>query len=160
VTAAIALAVVLVIVVAGASMAMENQRSATTPSSRPPSQPRPSQARTRPAKGGPRGRKPAPAEEAAPPPAEPEVKPTEILPSFAHARARVLSVVDERTIGPVTRSRLSVRVEPEGAEPFEATVRVAFQTPQSRAAVKVGGTLDVRFDPDDHSRVVVELPPA
>jgi len=155
VTAAIALAVVLVIVVAGASMAMENQRSATAPSARPPGQPR-----TRPAKSGPRGRKPAPAEEAPSPPPEPEAKPTEILPSFAHARARVLSVVDERTIGPVTRSRLSVRVEPEGAEPFEASVRVAFQTPQSRAAVKVGGTVDVRFDPDDHSRVVVELPPA
>lgn len=154
-TAAIALAVVLVIVVAGASMAMENQRTATAPSPRPPSQPR-----TRPAKGGPRGRKPGPAEQAPSPPPEPEVKATEILPSFAHARARVLSVVDERTIGPVTRSRLSVRVEPEGAEPFEASVRVAFQTPQSRAAVKVGGSVDVRFDPDDHSRVVVELPQA
>jgi hypothetical protein len=67
-------------------------------------------------------------------------------------------VVDERTIGPVTRSRLVVVIEPENGAPLEVTVRHAFPTPDSRASVKVGGTVPVRFDPDEPRRVVIDLP--
>jgi hypothetical protein len=70
----------------------------------------------------------------------------------------VLSVVDERTMGPVTRSRLALSITPEGQEAFETTIRVAFPTPAARARVKVGGTVPVRFDPEDHSRVVLDFP--
>lgn len=74
------------------------------------------------------------------------------------ADARVVSVVDERTIGPVTRSRLALRIEPAVGSPYEVTVRVAFQTPEARARVKVGGIVSVRYDPADRTRVVVDLP--
>jgi hypothetical protein len=76
------------------------------------------------------------------------------------AQARVITVVDERTLGPVTRSRLTLEINPDEGTPFEATVRVAFPTPESRAAVKVGGMIPVRYDKDDRSRVVVDLPQA
>jgi len=69
----------------------------------------------------------------------------------------VVSVVDERTLGPVTRSRLTLKVQPEDGECFEVTTRVAFPTPEARAQVKVGGTIPVRYDPADHKRVVVEV---
>jgi hypothetical protein len=81
------------------------------------------------------------------------------LRSGVPAEAKVISVVDERTIGPVTRSRLSLEIDPGDGPPFEVTVRWAFQTPAARSRVKVGGTLPVRFDKDDHTRVVVDLPP-
>jgi hypothetical protein len=64
--------------------------------------------------------------------------------------------VDERTLGPVTRSRLTLRVEPAQGEAFEVTTRVAFPTPEERAKVKVGGTIPVRYDSEDHRRVVVD----
>jgi hypothetical protein len=67
-------------------------------------------------------------------------------------------VVDERTIGPVTRSRLTLQVQPEEGAPFEVTTRVAFPTPAARARVKVGGTVPVRYDNDDRTRIVVDLP--
>jgi hypothetical protein len=73
------------------------------------------------------------------------------------AHALVISVVDERTLGPVTRSRLTLRVEPVGGEAFEVMTRVAFPTPEHRARVKVGASIPVRFDPDDHRRVVVDM---
>ncbi|HET9077685.1 MAG TPA: hypothetical protein VFN68_12200 [Acidimicrobiales bacterium] len=163
-TAAIALAVVLVIAVAGASMALESQHTATTGAPRP--------ARPRPASPGqsrrPRVRdrmgraNPTPtADVPSPPPApagESEVKGPELLRTGAPADAKVISVVDERTIGPVTRSRLTLKVEPKDGSAFEVTLRVAFQTPQARARVKVGGTVPVRYDRDDHTRVVVDLP--
>ena len=82
----------------------------------------------------------------------------EILRSGEEAQAKVVSVVDERTIGPVTRSRITVQVEPGKGEPFEVTTRVAFPTPESRAKVKVGGTVTVHYDKDDRTRVVVDLP--
>ncbi|HYA44206.1 MAG TPA: hypothetical protein VED59_01260, partial [Acidimicrobiales bacterium] len=73
--------------------------------------------------------------------------------------AVVVSVVDERTLGPVTRSRLTLRVQPAEGEPFEVTTRVAFPTPEARASVKVGGSIPVRYDPADHRRVVVDMIP-
>jgi hypothetical protein len=73
------------------------------------------------------------------------------------AKAVVVSVVDERTVGPVTRSRLALRVQPEEDQAFEVTTRVAFPTPEARARVKVGATIPVRYDPADHRRVVVDM---
>lgn len=70
-----------------------------------------------------------------------------------------MAVVDERTLGPVTRSRLTLRVRPDNGDPFEATARVAFPTPQERARVKVGGTVPVRYDSSDHRRLVVDMGP-
>ena len=157
-TAAIALAVVLVIAVAGASMAMESQRTQTTPSApRPPSNPfsRPTAA----GRAKAREREPAPP---TPPPTdlpsqmEAELRQPDLVKNGIRAQAKVISVVDERTIGPVTRSRLVLRVAPAGDEsPFEVTIRHAFQTPEMRAAVKVGSDIPVRFSPDDH-RVVLD----
>ena len=78
-------------------------------------------------------------------------------PLNTQAQALVISVVDERTLGPVTRSRLTLRVEPPEGTAFEVTTRVAFPTPEDRARVKVGGTIPVRYDPNDHRRVVVDM---
>lgn len=170
-TAAIALAVVLVIAVAGASMAMQSQRTAS-PGAAPP-RPRPRPARPAPDPGPPRRSRmrermartnPEPPAAQSPPesvpgPSEAESsKGPELLRTGVPAQARVISVVDERTIGPVTRSRLSLRVEPSDGSAFEVTLRVAFQTPEARARVKVGGTVPVRYDSDDRTRVVIDLP--
>ena len=61
----------------------------------------------------------------------------------------MISVVDERTIGPVTRSRLTLEITRERGAPVEVTTRVAFPTPAARGRVKVGGTDPVRYDRDD-----------
>lgn len=165
-TAAIALAVVLVIAVAGASMAMESQRSGQ------PARPRPARP-VRPPRGptGPERRRTPRSKERpvdptiadAPPPKvtpmpEPEVKGPDLLRTGAAADARVISVVDERTIGPVTRSRLILQFEPEGGQAIEVTVRHAFPTPEARGQVKVGATVPVRYDRDETRRVVIDLP--
>ena len=164
-TAAVALAVVLAIVVAGASMAMESQRAAQ------PNRPRP-QRPTRPAPDAPRrtprnrdrGRtaEPTVVPDYPPPtvaPADlPESKGPELLRTGKEAQAKVISVVDERTIGPVTRSRLVLSIEPEEGKTVEVTVRHAFPTPEGRGQVKVGGNVPVRFDPADPNRVVIDLP--
>ena len=157
-TAAIALAVVLVVAVAGMSLAMQAQN----PQQAAP-RPQPQQQRGPRMPGPPRRireRRPTPAPppppEAAPPPPA-EVKPPELLRTGTAASAKVLSVVDERTVGLLTRSRLNLRVEPAQGDPWEVTVRVAFPTPEARASVHVGGTVQVRYDPADHNRVVVEL---
>jgi hypothetical protein len=71
----------------------------------------------------------------------------------------VISVVDERTIGPVTRSRLTLEITRTDGSPVEVTTRVAFPTPAARARVRVGGTVPVRYDRDDPTRIVVDLPP-
>jgi hypothetical protein len=166
-TAAIALAVVLVIAVAGASMAMESQKQGQPAAARRPPGPAraprvaaPERPR-RPLRNREKGKAPGYAD-APPPPApvapEPEIKLPELLRTGIAARARVVSVVDERTIGPVTRSRLVLSVEPENGSPVEVTVRHAFQTPQSRSQVKVGATVAVRYDEDDPRRVVLDLP--
>jgi hypothetical protein len=81
----------------------------------------------------------------------------ELKPLSSQAEAVVMAVVDERTLGPVTKSRLTLRVEPSDGDAFEVTTRVAFPTPEERARVKVGGRVPVRYDSSDHRRVVVEM---
>lgn len=143
--AAIALSIVLVVAVAGVSLAMQTQRPmpvrGRTPTATPRRPVRERKAPTPPPT-------PAPADKA------PEPKKPELLRSGTKATAKVLSVVDERTTGTIVRSRLSLRVEPEGQDAFEVQVRHAFPTLKARSEVKVGGALNVRFDPDDH-RVVI-----
>ena len=163
-TAAIALAIVLAIAVAGASMAMESQRSGT-PAARRPARPARSgegERGRRPIRNRDRGRTDPTAADGPPTPLppmpEPEFKGPDLLRSGTASTARVISVVDERTIGPVTRSRLVLRIEPERGEPLEVTVRHAFATPEARASVKVGGTVAVRYDPEEPRRVVLDLP--
>lgn len=168
-TAAIALAIVLVIAVAGASMAMESQRSAQatvrrTPRPAPPPRAEESPRPRRPLRPRERKRTVDPSAADAPPPPpltpapEPEVKGPDLLRTGVSSQARVVSVVDERTIGPVTRSRLVLRIEPEDGQPIEVTVRHAFPTPDSRASVKVGATVPVRYDREEPRRVVIDLP--
>jgi hypothetical protein len=149
VTAAIALAVVLVIAVAGVSLAMQTQRPATARPQRAPSAPR----RT--------ARSPRPAARPAPEPPEPapagaDQRGPELLRTGKVAEAKVISVVDERTTGTVVRSRLTLRVEPAGGEAFEVQLRHAFPTQAARGAVRVGGRVPVRYDPDDHRRVAID----
>jgi hypothetical protein len=162
--AAVALAVVLAIVVAGASMAMESQRTAQPNRPRPqrPTRPVPDPVRRTPRTRD-RGRSPEPPVVPDFPPANspsevPESKGPELLRTGKEAEARVISVVDERTIGPVTRSRLVLKIEPEGDTSVEVTVRHAFPTPEARGRVKVGGAVPVRYDPSDPNRVVIDLP--
>ena len=152
---------VLVIVVVGLSLAMQSQQTTqgaqTTRTPRPPRAPSPPRRI--------RERKAQPAASDVPPPSRPSIPtdlgiPTsDLLRTGEQAEARVISVVDERTIGPVTRSRLTMQVAPSGGEPFEVTTRVAFPTPEARAKVKVGATVKVRYDKEDHSRVVVDVAP-
>jgi hypothetical protein len=101
---------------------------------------------------------PAPAQPASepPPPTDQDQSFGDLRPLNAQAQALVMSVVDERTLGPVTRSRLTLRVQPTEGDPFEVTTRVAFPTPEERARVKVGGTIPIRYDSFDHRRVVVD----
>jgi hypothetical protein len=163
VTGAIALAIVLVVAVGGISMAMQSQRTGQTPSGPRTSRiPRPT--RSPEARRGRERRNPPPSDLPPPtaPPAdkEPEVRGPELLRSGLAAEAKVLAVVDERTTGPVTRSRLTLEIKPDDGSTFEVTVRVTFSTPESRSRVKVGGTIPVRYDPDDHNKVVVDVPQA
>jgi len=90
-------------------------------------------------------------------PADPDQLFGDLKPLNTPARALVVSVVDERTLGPVTRSRLTLKVQPPAGDPFEVTTRVAFPTPEDRARVKVGATIPVRYDSNDHRRVVVDM---
>jgi hypothetical protein len=163
VTGAIALAVVLVVAVVGVSMAMETQRSSQPPVARPPRAPSagpPRRQRERSKERKSHEGEGAPTIPDAPPPASGDIesKGPELLRTGSAANARVLSVVDERTIGPVTRSRLNLEITPDDGSRFEVTVRMAFPTPEARAQVRVGSTVPVRYDRSDHSRVVVDLP--
>ncbi|MDQ6839903.1 MAG: DUF3592 domain-containing protein, partial [Actinomycetota bacterium] len=81
----------------------------------------------------------------------------ELLRTGTKADAKVVSVVDERTVGPVTRSRLVLAITTDGGEAFEVTTRTAFPSPAARSSVRVGGTVPVRYDPNDHGRVVLDL---
>ncbi len=158
-TGAVALAIVLVIAVVGLSLAMQSQRTAQTPNApRPPRVPRPP---TPPRRTRDRRTPPPPPAETQPAPdvPEPETRGPELLRSGEPAEAKVISVVDERTIGPVTRSRLTLEIPRSDGPPVEVTTRVAFPTPAARSRVKVGGTIPVRYDRDDPSRLVVDLPP-
>ena len=81
----------------------------------------------------------------------------ELLRSGRPAPARVVNVVDERVVGPVTRSRLTLQVQPgEGADPFEVVLRHAFPTPEARSRVRVGGSVGVRYDPEHPLKVVLD----
>jgi hypothetical protein len=134
------------------------------PGAAPPSSPAPDKPPRRP----PRERNERSRERQASPPDAPPVRQPEpvaesdlplgdLKPLNTQAQALVISVVDERTLGPVTRSRLTLQVElPEG-KAFEVTTRVAFPTPEDRARVKVGSTIPVRYDSNDHRRVVVDM---
>src|SRR5579862_4392906 len=134
-------------------MALESQR-AQSPTRQPPRTARRPDEPERSRRPG-RGRsRPDPTAADGPPPSvpdlpEPELKGPDLLRTGESAEAKVISVVDERTIGPVTRSRLELRIEPDGGAPFEVTVRVAFQTPEARSKVKVGGTIPIRYDRTD-----------
>lgn len=156
-TAAIALAVVLVIGVAGVSLAMQSSH-ATTPTStpraaRPPRSPAAGVRKVRDR----RAASPPPAPSPPPPQQpKPEAKPPELLRNGVAADAKVINVVDERTLGPVTRSRLTLRIQPEGEDGFEVTVRHAFPSAESRAKVRIGGTVAVRYDPEEHRKVVLD----
>jgi hypothetical protein len=150
VTAAIALSIVLVIGVAGVSLAMQTQRP-------------PQVGRGRPTRPQPTVRRPV-RERRAPPPPTPapesetkaeEPRGPELLRIGTPASATVLGVVDERTTGSIVRSRLNLRVEPPDGQPFEVTVRHVFASLEARSKVRVGAKVGVRYDPDDHSRVVV-----
>jgi hypothetical protein len=154
-TAAVALAVVLVIAVAGLSLAMQTQRPVgSSPGRTRPQVPNPRRPRER--KAQPAASTPEPAQPPKRP--EPEPKGPELLRTGTRADAKVVSVVDERTVGPVTRSRLVLAITPSSGETFEVTTRAAFPSPAARSSVKVGGTVPVRYDPGDHGRVVLDLP--
>ena len=180
--AALALAVMLVVVVAIMSLAVNAQGpfQATgqgAPGGRPPRAPGPgpSAATERRRQAPPEQPRRPPKDKTersrerrgAPPPidapAEPAPAPgplaplADVRPLDTEATATVVSVVDERTLGPVTRSRLSLRVHPPSGDEFEVTTRVAFPTPEARARVKVGSTIAVRYDQDDRRRVVVDM---
>lgn len=158
-TAAVALAIVLVIAVAGLSLAMQTQR----PAGQGPGSPRTRTRPQTPTPRRPRERKPQPAASTQPPtPPPPKVaeggsKGPELLRTGTRAEARVISVVDERTVGPVTRSRLVLSITPTEGDTFEVTTRTAFPTPSARSSVRVGGTVPVRYDPNDHGRVVLDV---
>ena len=158
-TGAVALTVVLVIVVVGLSLAMQSQQ--TAPGARPQRAPRPPRMPTPPRRTRERRAQPPASDIPAPAPTagagDVDIPAPELLRTGEQAEAKVISVVDERTIGPVTRSRLTVEIDPGDGRPFEVTTRVAFPTPEARARVKVGGTVKVRYDKDDRSRVVVDV---
>lgn len=149
--------VVLVIVVIGLSLAMQSQQTAQGTRSQRPARPARGPAPTR------RARRPQPPAADIKPPSpgpvagEADVPPPDLLRTGEETDAKVISVVDERTIGPVTRSRLTVEISPPGGDPFEVTTRVAFPTQEARARVRVGGTVKVHYDKEDHSRVVVDV---
>lgn len=161
-TGAVALTVVLVIVVIGLSLAMQSQQTMQgARTARPVRPPRPPKAPTPPRRSRERKAQP-PASDLPPPTSAPasgdaDLPAPELLRTGEQAEAKVISVVDERTIGPVTRSRLTVAIDPGDGPAFEVTTRVAFPTPEARARVRVGGTVSVRYDKDDRSRVVVDV---
>jgi hypothetical protein len=51
----------------------------------------------------------------------------------------------------VEHAKLTLRVEPEGHAPFEATVRASFSHHRPRA----GGSIGVIFDPHDRSKLAI-----
>jgi hypothetical protein len=154
--AAIALAVVLVIAVAGMSLAMQAQRPLQPNRSRQPRLSRPPvPGRARRSRDRPSTPPPSPPITPVPAPVV-ESKGPELLRVGIPARAKVISVVDERVVGPVTRSRLTLEIRPAGADAFEVTIRHAFPSAEARAKVRVGGTIGVRYDKDEHRKVVID----
>lgn len=51
----------------------------------------------------------------------------------------------------VEHAKLTLRVEPDGEAPFEATVRASFASHRPRS----GGSIGVIFDRNDHSKLAV-----
>jgi hypothetical protein len=51
----------------------------------------------------------------------------------------------------VDHAKLTLRVEPHGQEPFEATVRASF----AHHSPRTGGSIGVIFDPGDRSKLAV-----
>lgn len=153
-TAAIALAIVLVVVIAGLSLAMQGQKPVQMPGTAPRRAPSPPR---RP----PRERR-VPPQPPAPKPQRSTETPRgpELLRTGMRAPARVISVIDERTLGSITHSRLNLEVKPDGQPSFEVQLRMTFPNPQARSEVRVGRTVPVRFDPDNHRRVVLDPNPA
>lgn len=154
--AAVALAVVLVIAVGGVSLAMQSQRP-LQPQPRPRPEPRPQgpTVRARPRRTPPPRPEPVPPPNPVVPP-DPEAKGPELLRTGVAADAKVVNVVDERILGPVTRSRLTLRFEPEGTDAVEIDLRHTFASPEARAKVKVGGTLAVHYDKERPKKVVID----
>jgi hypothetical protein len=173
--AALALSIMLVVVVAVLSLAVNAQGpfqgvggtgapprparashpGATPAASRPPRRPqkeRTERTRERQASGP-----PPPSVKQPEHPSDADGPFGDLRPLNSQAPALVMSVVDERTLGPVTRSRLTLRVQPTAGDAFEVTTRVAFPTPEDRARIKVGATIPIRYDSDDHRRVVVDM---
>jgi hypothetical protein len=170
----LALAIMLVVVVGVLSLAVNAQgpfqggsplggarpARASHPGAQPPPPPRPP--RKPPRERAERTRE-RPAAAPPSPPAndpllqsEPDIPIGDLKPLNTQSQALVMSVVDERTLGPVTRSRLTLRIQPTEGEPFEVTTRVAFPTPEARARIKVGKNIAVRYDSEDHRRVVLD----
>jgi hypothetical protein len=155
--AAVALAIVLIVAVAGMSLAMQTQRPAAGQAPRQaPRPPRPPRSTTINPRRVRERRQPPPPTEAAPPAPDPVPKVPELLRTGVPSTAKVVNVVDERVVGPVTRSRITLRIEPEGAEAFEVSIRHAFPTAEARAKVRVGGEVAVRYDRDDHHKAVLD----
>jgi hypothetical protein len=53
----------------------------------------------------------------------------------------------------VDHAKLTLRVEPQGDAPFEATVQASFASPSRRP--RKGGSIGVIFDPGDHSKLAI-----
>ena len=170
VTGAIALAIVLVVARGRRQHGFREPAQLADPGGPPgPSDPTPPRRRTHIAAARDRGigserRKADPAttplSDLPPSIQDAESRGPELQRSGVAAEAKVISVVDERTIGPVTRSRLALRIDPGDGPAFEVTWSEWPSRPRSRASkVKVGGTVAVHYDQDDRTRVVVDLPP-
>jgi hypothetical protein len=86
----------------------------------------------------------------------PASKGPELLRTGVPAEAKVVNVVDERVVGPVTRSRLTLRIEPQSGDPFEVDIRHAFPSLELRAKVRIGGTIAVHYDKDKPKKVVID----
>lgn len=152
-TAAIALAIVLVVVIAGLSLAMQGQKPVQMPGTAPRRSPTPPRRPVRERRAAPQPPSPKPARATETP------KGPELLRTGVRASARVISVIDERTLGSITHSRLSLEVKPDGQPSFEVQLRMTFPNPEARSEVRVGRTVPVRFDPDNHRRVVLDPNP-
>ena len=72
------------------------------------------------------------------------------------ARGRILAVEDTGvSLAGAQRVRVTIQVEPDGAEPF--TVTTAAVVPDY-AAAEVGGSVQVRYHPRDRDRVELRFP--
>jgi hypothetical protein len=53
--------------------------------------------------------------------------------------------------------KLKLRVEPDGEAPFEATVKQVFNDSQGWPVPQEGWSVPVIYDPNDHSKLVIDL---